>query len=122
MRGTINTDGFEGYARRALERARKLDRREPVKPEITITFDDPLAMAEVLTAARLRLVAKVTRKASSITALAAALKRDTKSVRRDVRKLERAGVVRTREQINPGHGRVKLVEPVARQYRLTAIL
>ena len=58
----------------------------------------------------------------AITALAAALKRDPKSVRRDVLKLERAGVVRTRQQINPGHGRVKIVEPVALEYRLTAVL
>ena len=122
MKLKINTDGFEGYAKRALERARKLDQREAIKPEITITFEDPLAMVEVLTAERLRLVQKVRTKSSSITALAAALKRDPKSVRRDVLKLERAGVVRTRQQINPGHGRVKIVEPVAREYRLTAVL
>ena len=122
MKLRINTDGLEGYAKRALERARKLDRREAIKPEITITFEDPLAMVEVLTAERLRLVQKVRTKSSSITALAAALKRDPKSVRRDVLKLERAGVVRTRQQINPVHGRVKIVEPVAREYRLTAVL
>jgi hypothetical protein len=77
---------------------------------------------KALTAERLRLVQRVRARSSSITALAAALKRDPKSVRRDVLKLERAGVVRTREQINPGHGRVKIVEPVAREYRLTAVL
>ena len=118
----INTDGFEGYAKRALERARKLDRREAIKPEITIRFDNPLAMVEVLMAERLRLVQKVRTKSSSITALAAVLKRAPKAVRRDVLNLERAGVVRTREQVNPGHGRVKIVEPVAREYRLTAVL
>jgi predicted transcriptional regulator len=122
MKLKVNSDGFEGYAKRALARARKLDRREPVRPEITITFDNPLAMVEVLTAQRLRLVQKVKTKSSSITALAASLGRDPKSVRRDVQKLERAGVVRTREQINPGHGRAKIVEPVAREYRLTAVL
>jgi predicted transcriptional regulator len=122
MKLRINADGFEGYAKRALERARKLDRREAIRPEITITFEDPLAMVEVLTKERLRLVQTVRIKPSSITALAAALKRDPKSVRRDVLKLKRAGVVRTCEQINPGHGRVKIVEPVARQYRLTAVL
>lgn len=122
MNSKIHTDGFEGYARRALERARKLDRGEAVKAEITITFEDPLAMVEVLTAERLRLIQRVRAKPMSITGLAAALKRDPKSVRRDVVKLERAGVVRTREEINPGHGRVKMVEPVAREYRLTAVL
>ena len=47
MKLKINTDGFEGYAKRALERARQLDRREAIKPEIPITFEDPLAMVEV---------------------------------------------------------------------------
>src|SRR3974390_857843 len=114
MKLRINTDGLEGYAKRAVARARRLDRREPIKPEITITFDNPLAMLEVLTAERIRLVQKVRSKSVSITALATALGRDAKSVRRDVVKLERAGVIRTREQVNPGHGRVKVVEPVAR--------
>ncbi len=118
----IHTDGFEGYGKRALVRARKLDQRERIKPEITITFDNPLAMLEVLTAERIRLVQKLRTGSSSITGLAAALGRDPKSVRRDVSKLERAGVVRTRERTNPGHGRAKVVEPVARECRLTAVL
>jgi predicted transcriptional regulator len=122
MKLRINTDGLEGYAKRALARARKLDRREPIKPEITITFDNPLAMLEVLTAERIRLVQKVRTKSASISALAAALGRDPKSVRRDVLKLERAGVVRTREEINPGHGRSKVVEPVAHECQLTAVI
>ena len=41
MKLKINTDGFEGYAKRGLERARKLDRRETIKPEIHITFLRP---------------------------------------------------------------------------------
>jgi predicted transcriptional regulator len=122
MRLKINADGFEGYAKRAVARARKLDRRERIKAEITITFENPLAMVEVLTAERIRLVQKLRTRSSSITALAAALGRDPRSVRRDIQKLERAGVVRTRQQINPGHGRTKVVEPVAREYRLTAVL
>ena len=122
MKLKINTGGFDGYGKRAVLRARELDRRERIKPEITITFDNPLLLLEVLTAERIRLVQKVRKKSSSISALAAALGRDPKSVRRDVLKLERAGVVRTREQINPGHGRVKLVEPVARECQLTAVL
>ena len=48
MRLKINSDGFEGYAKRALNRAKKLDRGETIKPEITITFEDPLAMIEIL--------------------------------------------------------------------------
>ena len=122
MKVKISSEGFEAYAKRALVRARKLDRGERIKPEIRITFEDPLAMAEVLTAERLRLLNKVRTRSQSISALAASLKRDPKSVRRDVVKLERAGVLRTRHEVNPGHGRAKIVEPIAREYHLTAML
>ncbi len=54
----------------------------------------------------------------SVTALAKKLGRDPKSVRRDVAKLEQCGVVRTREEINLGHGRVKIVEPAAELFEL----
>ncbi len=122
MKLRIETDGLDRYAKRALARARKLDRKESIRPEITITFANPLAMVEVLTPERLRLVQRVRTKSLSITALAASLKRDPRSVRRDVAKLERAGVIRTRNEINPGHGRTRMVEPVAYQYRLTAVI
>jgi predicted transcriptional regulator len=48
------------------------------------------------------------------------LNRDPKSVRRDVLKLEAAGVVRLQERINPGHGRVRIVEPTAQRFELIA--
>jgi predicted transcriptional regulator len=91
-----------------------------VRPEVTIIFDNPLEMLEVLTAERIRLCEMARRQPFSITALAAELKRDPKSVRRDVLKLEAAGVLRTREQANPGHGRVRIVEPTAQRFELVA--
>jgi hypothetical protein len=39
-------------------------------------------------------------------------------VRRDVKKLEEYGVVRSRMAVNPGHGRVKIVEPVGASFEL----
>jgi len=122
MHVTIRTDGFEAYTKRALVRARKLDRKIPIKAELTVTFEDPLAMVEVLTAERLRLLKRLQSKPLTMSALAATLNRDTRSVRRDVSKLEYFGVLRTREQVNPGHGRVKIVEPIARRYKLMASL
>jgi predicted transcriptional regulator len=120
MKITVRSDGFEGYKKRAVARAARLARREPVRPEVTITFDNPLEMLEVLTAERIRLCETARRKPFSITALAAELKRDPKSVRRDVLKLEAAGVLRTHEQANPGHGRVRIVEPTAHRFELIA--
>jgi len=122
MHVTIRTDRFEAYTKRALVRARKLDRKIPIKAELTVTFEDPLAMVEVLTAERLRLLKRLQSKPLTMSALAATLNRDTRSVRRDVSKLEYFGVLRTREQVNPGHGRVKIVEPIARRYKLMASL
>jgi predicted transcriptional regulator len=119
---TIHADGFEGYSKRALARARRLERREMIEPEITITFDNPLQLATVLTAGRLRLVQAVKKRAISITALASELRRDLKSVRRDIGKLEQVGVVKTREQVNPGHGRIRVVAPVAKHVKLVANL
>src|SRR5580658_427653 len=120
MKITVRSDGFEGYKKRALARAAKLARREPVRSEVTITFDNPLEMLKVLTAERIRLCEVARRQAFSISALAAELNRDPKSVRRDVLKLEAAGVLRLYEQNNPGHGRVRIVEPAAQRFELVA--
>ncbi len=120
MKITVRSDGFEGYKKRALVRAKKLARREKIEPEVTITFETPLAMLEVLTAERIRLCEVARKQAFSISALAGELKRDPKSVRRDVSTLERVGVLRTREEINPGHGKVRIVEPVAKRFELRA--
>jgi len=120
MKFKIHTDGFEGFVERSIERARKMDRGERMKPSFGITFESPLQMFEVLTAQRLRVVEVARTKPYSVMGLAKKLKRDPKSVRRDVKKLEQYGVVRTREAINPGHGRVKIVEPVADRFELRA--
>jgi len=120
MRITIKTDGYEAYKQRSLERAKKIDRGEKIVPERSITFDSPEHMLECLSPERIRLCEIVRTQTFTVSSLAAALKRDPKSVRRDIRQLEKYGIVRTREQVNPGHGRVKIVEPVARKIELRA--
>lgn len=97
-----------------------MDRGERIEPYFGFTFESPEQMFEVLTVQRLRMVKMAQTKPYSVTALAKRLKRDPKSVRRDVAKLEQYGIVRTREEINPGHGRVKIVEPVAKSFELRA--
>jgi len=120
MNITIHTDGFEGFMARSRERAKKMDRGERIKPSRGITFESPAQMFELLTVERVRVVEMARTRPYSVTELAKALKRDPRSVRRDVRKLMEFGVVRTREAINPGHGRVKIVEPVAKTFELRA--
>ncbi len=120
MKLTVRTDGFEGWAKRGRERAERLTRGEKIVAEKTINFESALEMRKVLTVERLRLLEATRKQAFSVTRLAAVLKRDPKSVRRDVLKLVRVGVLRTREEINPGHGRVKIVEPVAKRVEMRA--
>jgi predicted transcriptional regulator len=114
----IYTDGFEGFAKRSLDRAKKLDRGERIEPSFSLTFESPLQMLEVLTAQRVRVLQLARTHPYSITDLARKLGRDPKSVRRDVAKLEQHGVVRTRLKINPGHGRVKIAVPMAKRFEL----
>ena len=120
MKLTVRTDGFEGWAKRSRARWKKMDSGERIEPSFGITFESPLDMLQVLTAERMRLCQVARTKAFSVSGLARALKRDPKSVRRDVQKLESFGVLRTRMEVNPGHGRVKIVEPVAASFELRA--
>jgi predicted transcriptional regulator len=113
------TNEFFGRVR---EHAAKLDRGDGFPAEITITFEDPEELLNVLTAERVRLLRRAKAGSLPISALASGLRRDIRAVSRDVVLLEKAGLLRTCYRPNPGHGRIKLVEPVAREYRLTASL
>lgn len=108
---TIHTDGFEGFRKRSLERARKLDRGKLLEPEKILTFES----ARVLTRARLVVFRKVKEKEISITALATSLKRKREAVSRDVTALKNVGLVKVREVPNPGHGRAVMVSPAAKK-------
>jgi predicted transcriptional regulator len=120
MKVKVTADDFDSYRARALARAKRLASGERLRPEVTINFDSPTAMFEVMTTERIRLCEVARTGTFSVSGLAAALKRDPKSVRRDVAKLEQAGLVRTREEVSPGHGRKKIVEPVAERFELRA--
>src|SRR3954452_6576687 len=117
---TIGTGSVDKFFGRVRKNAAKIDRGEKIRPGITITFEDPLEMLNVLTAERVRLLRKAKAGALPISDLASSLKRDIRAVSRDVVRLERAGLLRTTYRVNPGHGRYKVVEPVAREYSLAA--
>jgi predicted transcriptional regulator len=119
---TIATDTAEGFFNRVRGDAAKLDRGETIAPKISITFEDPLELLNVLTAERVRLLRRAKSGSLPITELAMGLKRDLRAVSRDVVRLEKAGLLRTNYRVNPGHGRYKVVEPVAKEYKLTASL
>jgi len=122
MKTKVFNDGLKGHVQRSLERATKLDKGEQIDAERIINFADPLDMMECLTAQRVRLYQVVRKKRLSITALAAELGRNRGSVTRDVNKLLSFGLLRLREQVNPGHGVVQIVEPVAKRFEMRIAL
>lgn len=109
---TIHTDGFEGFRKRSLDRAKKLDRGEFLEPERTLTFERSL---KALTRARIGVFRKVKEKEISVTALAESLKRPREAVSRDVKALHSAGVVKLRNVANPGHGGTVMVSAAAKK-------
>ncbi len=112
------------FFERSAERARKLGRGEKVPAEKRITFEDPLDLMRVLSAQRVRVLRTVRTRAikPTVTSLAAMLKRDRKAVSRDVKLLESLGLVKMVTERNPGHGTMKVVEPLAEKFYLTATL
>lgn len=120
MKTIIRIEDFDAVSERVLARAEKIDRGERIEPERSISFESIEDMLECLSPQRVRLCEVARTNEYTVTSLAAALERDPKAVRRDIQKLMKFGFIRTREQINPGHGKVKIVEPVAKSFDLRA--
>jgi predicted transcriptional regulator len=121
-RVTVASGKVEEYISRSLVRARKLDRGETLRAEITMTFEDPSDLVRVLSAERVRVLDAVRAKPAPVSDLAVTLKRDRKAVRRDVTLLESFGLVDSREEPNPGHGRRRIIAPRAAKYHLVATI
>ena len=111
----------EAFTERSLERARRLARGETLSPEVTMMFEDPADLLRVLSAERVRVIHAVREKPAPVSELALTLRRDRKAVKRDVSLLQSFGLVNAREEINPGHGRRRIIEPRAAKYRLATI-
>ena len=52
----VDRSGAEGFFRRAMEHAEKLDKGDAVPEERTIAFEDPAMMMRMLTTERMRLL------------------------------------------------------------------
>jgi len=121
-RVTVSSGTVEAFIGRSLERARKMDRGEKLPSEIIMTFEDPSDLVRVLSTERVRVLHAVRAKPAPVSELAMILRRDRKAVRRDVSLLQSFGLVNTREELNPGHGRRRVIEPRAAKYQLVATI
>jgi predicted transcriptional regulator len=121
-RVTVSSGTVEAFIARSLERARKMDRGEELPPEITMTFEDPADLVRALSAERVRVLRSVRAKPAPVSEVAATLRRDREAVKRDVSLLESFGLLNSREEVNPGHGRRRIIEARAAKYHLVAII
>ena len=118
----MGTGTADAFFRRSTTRAQKLDRGEKLLPEMRLTFEDPADLLRVLTTQRVRVLDAVRKNPAPVSELATVLKRDRTAVRRDVRILMTFGLVNTREETNPGHGRRKIVGPMASKCELVTTI
>ena len=116
----IINDGVKGFFDRARGHARKLDQNEELAAELTISFESATDMMRVLSPQRLRLLHVARMRPVPVSELANGLKRDTRAVTRDIELLEQFGLIRSRYEVNPGHGKRRIVEPRAVKYQLLA--
>ena len=118
----VSSGSVEAFIGRSLARARKLDRGGSLPSEITMTFEDPADLVRVLSVERMRVIRAVRQRPAPVSELAATLRRDRKAVMRDVSLLESFGLVNARDEVNPGHGRKRIIEPRAAKYQLVATI
>lgn len=118
----VSAGTTEDFFKRSLKRARRLDHGEKLASEMRLTFEDPADLLRVLTAQRVRVIHAVRKKPAPVSDLAIVLKRDRTAVRRDVKVLKSFGLVTIHEEVNPGHGLRKIVQPLASRYELVATI
>lgn len=118
----LSAGNVDAFFERSRDRARKLDRGEKLPAEMRLTFEDPADLLRALTVQRIRVLHAVRKKPAPVSELAIVLKRDRTAVRRDVKALTSLGLVETHEETNPGHGRRKIVLPLAAKYELVALI
>jgi len=116
----VTNDGVKGFFGRAREHARGLDRGERLAAEMTISFENPSGILQILSPQRIRVLESARKGPKPVSTLASGLNRDTRAVSRDVDLLEEFGLLRTRYEANPGHGKRRIVEPRAERFQLIA--
>jgi predicted transcriptional regulator len=121
-RTDIHVEKPSAFFERGRKIAKLADHGRAIPESRVIAFEDAELLLHVLTEKRVMLLKQIKVASASISDLARQLHRDRSAVTRDVQLLERFGVVEVTEEPLPGHGRRKVVAPVASEIHLTARL
>lgn len=120
---TVKTGTVEDFFSTVKSVMRDADNKKSVKPKCaTLTFADPAEMLHFLSAAKIKLIKSLRNHPDTVTNIAKIIKRDRSSVNRDILELKKFGLVKIHEEINPGHGKHKIVELISPHFKLEAII
>lgn len=121
---TVRTGGLGEFLEEGRRLARLADAGKPIPDTCSISFESMEDLLEHLTPKRVALfeAIKAIIEPTSITAVAQQVGRDRAAVKRDIDALYQLGIVDVTDAPLPGHGRQKLVRPIARKVVLTAML
>lgn len=118
----VKTGSDKDFFSRGKALASLADKQLRLPEEVTISFDEPSELLQLLSAGRLDLFRTVKECPGSITSIAQKLNRDRSAVKRDVDQLANAGLVTLETKIHAGHGQMKEVRVMAARVRLEATL
>jgi predicted transcriptional regulator len=121
-RMTIKTGTVEAFFNDVKKIMHSADKGASITPECTLVFENPTEMLHFLSAAKIKLINNIRQHPDSITNIAKAIQRNRSAVCRDIHELEKFGLVKTHEEVNPGHGQHKIVELVAPTLKLEAYI
>jgi predicted transcriptional regulator len=102
--GTI--DDFFADAHKIMK---AIDNGETLTPQTTITFEDPKDMLQFISPKKMEVLTEIKKHPASITDIAKAVERNRSAVSKEIKEMERFGLVTIKNIINPGHGRSKIV-------------
>ena len=118
----VKVGTVEEFFSDAKSMMRLADKGKPIAPERTLTFEDPLEMLHFLSKTKIELINSIRNHPDSITNIAKMAKRTRSAVYRDIHEMEKFGLVKMHDEVNPGHGRYKIVELIANSLKLEAYI
>lgn len=121
---TVRVGTLQNFFAEGQRIARLADAGETIPESQAITFESVEELLDYLTPKRVALfeAIKSVEEPESITSMAERVGRDRSAVKRDIDALQRLGIVDVMDVPLPGHGRQKMVRPVAKRVILTATL
>lgn len=118
----VRTSDVDGFFLRAKDAAQRADQGHNFEGKITLSFEDPQEMFNVLSEARRRLILEIMNEPKTINQLTNSLHRKRWSITKDINLLEKMGLVVSQRKSNPGHGIQKIVRSIAPKIEMVATL